>query len=277
MAVKVYKPNTAARRNMSVSDFAEITKKSPEKSLLLKRKQKAGRNNQGKITIRHRGGGAKRAIRIVDFKLVGVEGAKVVAIEYDPGRSARIALLQLKEGGKAYVVANAGLKVGQTITSGPDAEIKVGNRLPLSAIPVGSVISNIELTPGRGGQMARSAGARAQLAAKEGEYVQVKLPSGEVRLVHQTCMATLGAIGNADHQNIKVGNAGRKRHMGIRPTVRGKAMNPVDHPHGGGEGGTDIGMKFQKTPWGKHALGKRTRRRKRGADMIIRRRGKGNR
>ena len=277
MAVRLYKPNTAARRNMSVSDFAEITKKSPEKSLILKRKQKAGRNNQGKITIRHRGGGAKRAIRIVDFKLAGVTNATVTAIEYDPGRSARIALLQLQGGGKAYVVANLGMKVGQKVSSGAEAEIKVGNRLPLSAIPVGSVISNIELTPGRGGQMARSAGARAQLAAKEGDYVQVRLPSGEVRLVHQTCEATLGAIGNAEHQNIKVGNAGRKRHMGIRPTVRGKAMNPVDHPHGGGEGGTDIGMPFQKTPWGKHALGKRTRRRKKGADMIIRRRGKGNR
>lgn len=277
MATKLYKPNTAARRNMSVSDFAEITKKSPEKSLLLKRKQKAGRNNQGKITIRHRGGGAKRAIRIVDFKLTGVVDATVTAIEYDPGRSARIALLQLKDGGKAYVVANAGLKVGQKVSTGTDVEIKLGNRLPLSSIPVGSVISSIELTPGKGGQLARSAGARAQLAAKEGEYVQVRLPSGEVRLIHQTCMATLGPVGNAEHQNIKVGNAGRKRHMGIRPTVRGKAMNPVDHPHGGGEGGTDIGMKFQKTPWGKHALGKRTRTRKRGAGMIIRRRGKGNR
>ncbi|MCC7289304.1 50S ribosomal protein L2 [bacterium] len=276
MAVKVLKKNTAARRQMSVADFSVITKKKPQKSLTIKRKQKAGRNNDGKITIRHRGGGAKRAIRIVDFKLMQVEGAKVVAIEYDPGRSARIALIQLPDGTKAYVLAVAGMKPGLSISSGENAEIKVGNRLKLQDIPVGTTICNVELTPGRGGQLARSAGARAQLAAKEGEFVQVKLPSGEVRLVHKTAMATIGTIGNADHSNIKIGSAGRKRHMGIRPTVRGKAMNPVDHPHGGGEGNTSIGLKSgPKTPWGKIALGLKTRRRKRGANMIIRKRGKG--
>lgn len=277
MAVRQIKQNTAARRNMSVSTFEEITRKKPEKSLLLKRKQKSGRNNQGKITIRHRGGGAKRAIRIVDFKMREAVGAKIVAVEYDPGRTSRIALVQLADGSKAYIPALVGMKAGQTISAGSEVEIKSGNRMPLSAIPVGSVICNIELTPGRGGQLVRGAGARAQLMAKEGDYGQVRLPSGEVRLIHLTCMATLGQIGNLDHQNIRIGSAGRKRHMGIRPTVRGKAMNPVDHPHGGGEGGTDIGLKHQKTPWGKPALGKKTRRRKLGSKMIIRRRGKGNR
>lgn len=278
MAVRMLKKNTSARRQMSVSDFSEISKKKPQKSLTIARKQKAGRNNDGKITIRHRGGGAKRAIRIVDFKLMQVEGAKVIAIEYDPGRSARIALIQLPGGSKAYVLAIAGMKAGDIISAGTGAEIKPGNRLALADIPVGSVICNVELTPGRGGQLARSAGARAQLAAKEGEFVQIKLPSGEVRLVHKTAMATLGTIGNAEHNNIKIGSAGRKRHMGIRPTVRGKAMNPVDHPHGGGEGNTSIGLKSgPKTPWGKVALGLKTRRRKRGANMIIRKRGKGRR
>ncbi len=277
MAVRVYKQNTAARRNMSVSSFDEITKKKPEKSLLVARKQKAGRNSQGKITIRHRGGGAKRAIRIVDFKFAQVVGAKVEAIEYDPGRTSRIALIQLEDGSKAYIPALVGMKVGQTIDAGKEVEIKAGNRLPLSAIPVGSTICNIELTAGRGGQLVRGAGAKAQLMAKEGDYGQVRLPSGEVRLIHLACLATLGQIGNIDHQNVRIGSAGRKRHMGIRPTVRGKAMNPVDHPHGGGEGGTDIGMKHQKTPWGKPALGKKTRRRKLTNKMIIRRRGKGNR
>ncbi len=277
MAVRQIKQNTAARRNMSVSTFEEITKKKPEKSLLAKRKQKSGRNNQGKITIRHRGGGAKRAIRVVDFRMQETTDAKIVAIEYDPGRTSRIALVQLADGSKAYVPALVGMKVGQTISAGSEIEIKSGNRMPLSVIPVGSVICNIELTPGRGGQLVRGAGARAQLMAKDGDYGQVRLPSGEVRLVLLTCLATLGQIGNLDHQNIRIGSAGRKRHMGIRPTVRGKAMNPVDHPHGGGEGGTDIGLKHQKTPWGKPALGKKTRRRKLGAKMIIRRRGKGNR
>lgn len=277
MAVRVYKQNTAARRKMSVASFEEITKKKPEKSLIIARKQKAGRNAQGKITIRHRGGGAKRAIRVIDFKTSEMTGAKVVAIEYDPGRTSRIALIQLVDGAKAYIPALVGMKVGQVVAAGNDVEIKAGNRLPIASIPVGSVICNIELTPGCGGQLVRGAGARAQLMAKEGDYAQIKLPSGEVRLLHATCMATLGQIGNIDHQNIRIGSAGRKRHMGIRPTVRGKAMNPVDHPHGGGEGGTDIGMKHQKTPWGKPALGKKTRRRKLTNKMIIRRRGKGNR
>ncbi len=277
MALRVYKQNTAARRNMSVASFDEITKKKPEKSLITSRKQKSGRNAQGKITIRHRGGGAKRAIRIVDFQTREISSAKIVAIEYDPGRTSRIALIQFEDGVKAYIPALVGMKVGQTIASGGEVEIKAGNRMPISAIPVGSTICNIELTPGRGGQLVRGAGAKAQLMAKENDYAQVKLPSGEVRLIHLTCMATIGQIGNIDHQNIRIGSAGRKRHMGIRPTVRGKAMNPVDHPHGGGEGGTDIGMKHQKTPWGKPALGKKTRRRKLANKMIIRRRRKGNR
>lgn len=275
MAVKILKPNNAARRAISVSDFKEVTKKRPEKSLLIKRKQKAGRNNQGKITVRHRGGGAKRALRIVDFNFKGVDGAKVLAIEYDPNRSAHLALVELPDGKKAYILATVKMKVGQTLYSSDSAEIKEGNRLPLSAIPVGSTISNIELVLGKGGALARSAGARAQLVAKEGDLAQVRLPSGEVRLVYASAMATLGQVGNLDHQNIRIGNAGRKRHLGFRPTVRGKAMNPVDHPHGGGEGGTSIGLKYPKTPWGKPALGKKTRLRKATNKMIIRRRRKG--
>lgn len=277
MAIKVLKRNTSARRNMSVSDFAEITKRKPEKSLLLARKQKSGRNNQGKITIRHRGGGAKRALRIVQFKMTEIEKAEILAIEYDPGRTARLALVKLPNGSKAYVVATVGMKVGGSIAAGDKVEIKAGNRLPLRNIPVGSVICNVELQVGKGAQLARSAGARAQLAAKEGEFVQVKLPSGEVRLVHQNCYATIGQIGNLDHQNIKVGSAGRKRHMGIRPSVRGKAMNPVDHPHGGGEAGNSIGLKHPKTPWGQPALGKKTRRRKSTDAMIVRSRKRGKR
>lgn len=275
MAVRTIKRNTAAARNMSVSDFAEITKKKPEKSLLLPRKQKAGRNNQGKITIRHRGGGAKRAIRIVDFKFSNVDGAKVAAIEYDPGRSARIALLELPGGGKAYVLAGLRWKVGQKISAGEEIEIREGNRLPIKNLPLGSVIYNIELTPGRGGQLVRSAGARAQLVSREDQYAQIKLPSGEVRLVNVECLATLGQVGNLDHQNIRIGSAGRKRRMGIRPTVRGKAMNPVDHRHGGGEGSQPIGLKRPVTPWGKPALGAKTRRRKQTNQFIIKSRKKG--
>lgn len=277
MAVKLLKQNTSARRNMSTADFSVITKKRPEKSLIVKRKQKSGRNNQGKITIRHRGGGVKRHIRMVDFKLDSVENAKIIAIEYDPNRTAYLALIQLENGTKAYIPATTTMRVGKTINAGNDVEIKAGNRLPLKNIPVGSVICNIEMKLGGGAQIARSAGARAQLAAKEGKFVQIKLPSGEVRLIHQDCKATLGQIGNIDHQNIKIGSAGRKRKMGLRPQVRGKAMNPVDHPHGGGEGSNPIGLKHPKTPWGKPALGKKTRRRKSTDNMIVRGRKKGKR
>ncbi len=277
MAVKLLKQNTSARRNMSTADFSVITKKRPEKSLIVKRKQKSGRNNQGKITIRHRGGGVKRHIRMVDFKLDSVENAKIIAIEYDPNRTAYLALVQLENGTKAYIPATTTMRVGKTINAGNDVEIKAGNRLPLKNIPVGSVICNIEMKLGGGAQIARSAGARAQLAAKEGKFVQIKLPSGEVRLIHQDCKATLGQIGNIDHQNIKIGSAGRKRKMGLRPQVRGKAMNPVDHPHGGGEGSNPIGLKHPKTPWGKPALGKKTRRRKSTDNMIVRGRKKGKR
>jgi large subunit ribosomal protein L2 len=277
VATKVLKQNTSARRNMSVADFSVITKKRPEKALLVKRKQKSGRNNQGKITIRHRGGGVKRHIRMVDYKLDNTAGAEIIAIEYDPNRTANLALLQLADGSKAYILATTSMRVGKKINAGSDVEIKAGNRMPLRNIPVGSVICNIELKQGGGAQMVRSAGARAQLAAKEGEFVQVKLPSGEVRLVHRNCHATLGQVGNLDHQNIKIGSAGRKRKMGRRPQVRGKAMNPVDHPHGGGEGGSPIGLKHPKTPWGKPALGLKTRRRKYTNSMIVRTRKKGKR
>lgn len=277
MAVKLLKQNTSARRNMSIADFSVVTKKRPEKSLIVKRKQKSGRNNQGKITIRHRGGGVKRHIRMVDFKLDDVENAKIIAIEYDPNRTAHLALVQLEDGTKAYIPATTTMRVGKTLNAGKDAEIKAGNRLPLKHIPVGSVICNIEMRIGGGAQIARSAGARAQLAAKEGKFVQIKLPSGEVRLIHQDCKATLGQVGNIDHQNIKIGSAGRKRKMGRRPQVRGKAMNPVDHPHGGGEGSNPIGLKHPKTPWGKPALGKKTRRRKSTDNMIVRGRKKGKR
>jgi large subunit ribosomal protein L2 len=277
MAVKLLKQNTSARRNMSIADFSVLTKKRPEKSLIIKRKQKSGRNNQGKITIRHRGGGVKRHIRMVDFKLDNIQNAKIIAIEYDPNRTAHLALVQLEDGTKTYIPATTTMRVGKTLNAGKDAEIKSGNRLPLKNIPVGSVICNIEMKIGGGAQIARSAGARAQLAAKEGKFVQIKLPSGEVRLIHQDCKATLGQIGNIDHQNIKIGSAGRKRNMGRRPQVRGKAMNPVDHPHGGGEGSNPIGLKHPKTPWGKPALGKKTRRRKATDNMIVRGRKKGKR
>ncbi|MBA3678940.1 50S ribosomal protein L2 [Candidatus Saccharibacteria bacterium] len=277
MAVRVLKQNTGARRNMSVADFSNLTKKRPEKSLIITRKQKSGRNNQGKITIRHRGGGVKRHIRLIDFKLDNVESAVIVALEYDPNRSARLALLQLPDGTKAYILATTTMRVGSKISAGSEVEVKFGNRMPLKNIPLGSVICNIELKIGGGAQMVRSAGAKAQLAAKEGVFVQVKLPSGEVRLVHQDCHATIGQMGNIDHQNIKIGSAGRKRNMGRRPQVRGKAMNPNDHPHGGGEGGTSIGLKHPKTPWGKAALGLKTRRRKYTDSMIVRGRKRGKR
>lgn len=274
MSVRTLKPNTSARRNMSVADFSGLTKKKPEKSLTVSQIRKSGRNNQGKITTRHRGGGAKRAYRLVDFVFASAKNAEIIALEYDPNRSAHIALLQFEDGGKAYVLATANMRVGKKIASGDEAEIKAGNRLKLKDIPAGSVVCNIELQPGRGGQMVRSAGARAQLAAKEGDWAQIKLPSGEVRLVHVNCMATVGQIGNADHQNIRYGSAGRMRHKGRRPAVRGKAMNPSDHPMGGGEGLSGPG-RIPRTPWGKVAMGLKTRRRKSTNAMIVRKRGKG--
>lgn len=269
MGVKVLKPTTNGRRNMSVDDFADITKKKPEKSLLVSTKSKAGRNAQGKITTRHRGGGAKRRLRIVDFKMLGTVNATVEAIEYDPSRSARIALIVTTEGKKAYIVAPNGVKVGQQLTFGEEAEIKTGNRKRLGDIPVGTVIYNIEMVPGKGGQMARSAGTKAQLMAKEAGMAQVKLPSGEIRLVREDCLASIGTVSNPEHSNIKVGKAGRKRKMGFRPTVLGKSMNPVDHPHGGGEGHTSIGLKNPKTPWGMPALGLKTRNRKKLSSKYI--------
>ncbi len=277
MAVRLYKPTTPGRRGMTSIDTSQITKKKPEKSLLVPMKAGSGRNNQGRITIRHRGGAVKRFYRLVDFRLVPGFSGKITAIEYDPNRSAHIALVELKNGKKAYILAGNDMKVGQKIESGSEVEIRRGNRLPLANIPVGTQIYNIELVLGKGGQIARSAGTKAQLVAKEGEFCQVRLPSGEVRLVNQNCMATIGAVGNEAHQNVKYGSAGRRRRMGWRPTVRGKAMNPVDHPHGGGEGGTDIGLKHQKTPWGKAALGLKTRRRKLTDRMIVRGRKQGRR
>lgn len=262
---------------MSVSTFEEITKTRPEKSLTVKLNKRAGRNNQGKITTRHRGGGAKRAYRIIDFKRnkFGVP-AKVAAIEYDPNRSARIALLHYVDGEKRYIIAPLGLKVGDRLMSGPDADIRVGNALPLKNIPTGTTIHNIELERGRGGQMARGAGVGAQLMAKEGDYALLRLPSGEQRNVHILCMATIGQVGNVDHENQSIGKAGRSRHMGRRPTVRGSVMNPRDHPHGGGEGRAPIGGKPQ-TKWGKPAMGYKTRRNKRTDRFIVRRRNAGRR
>jgi large subunit ribosomal protein L2 len=277
MPIRQYKPTSPGRRGMSVSTFEEITKTKPEKSLTVKLKKHAGRNNQGKITVRHRGGGAKRAYRIIDFKRnkLGVP-AKVAAIEYDPNRTARIALLHYVDGEKRYIIAPLGLKVGDRVEAGPDADIRVGNALPLKNIPTGTTIHNIELERGRGGQMARGAGVGAQLMAKEGDYALLRLPSGEQRQVHILCMATIGQVGNTDHENRSVGKAGRKRHMGRRPTVRGSAMNPTDHPHGGGEGRAPIGGQPQ-TPWGKPAMGYKTRRNKRTDRFIVRRRNAGRR
>ncbi|MDY6907912.1 MAG: 50S ribosomal protein L2 [Chloroflexota bacterium] len=275
MPLKVYKPTSPGRRGMTGSSFEEITKKEPERSLVKPLKKKAGRSNQGRITVRHRGGGSKRMLRIIDFKRdkLGVPG-KVAAIEYDPNRSARIALIHYLDGEKRYILAPVGLKVGSTIKAGVDAEIKVGNALPLRAIPTGTAIHNIELHRGKGGQMARSAGNVAQLMALEGGYALVRLPSGELRRVHAECFATIGQVGNVDHQHIKLGKAGRTRWMGRRPQVRGSAMTPRDHPHGGGEGRSPIGLPGPKTPWGKPALGYRTRRNKATDNMIVRRRRK---
>ncbi len=275
MAIKTYKPTSPGRRGMSVSTFEEITRTRPEKSLLVPLHRKAGRNVRGKITVRHRGGGHKKRYRIIDFKR-DKEGipARVSSIEYDPIRSARIALLVYADGEKRYIIAPLGLMVGDTVMSGPEAEIRVGNALPLNNIPVGTTIHNIELQQGRGGQLVRAAGTSAQLMAKEGTYAHVRLPSGEVRLIQKQCMATIGQVGNTDHGNIKLGKAGRKRRLGWRPTVRGSAMSPRDHPHGGGEGRSPIGMPSPKTPWGKPTLGYKTRRRKDTDKWILRRRSK---
>ena len=268
MGIKKFKPYTPSRRFMTVSDFSEITKAEPEKSLTVGFVRGTGRNNQGKITCRHKGGGHKRRYRIIDFKRnkIGVP-AKVAAIEYDPNRSARIALLVYADGEKRYILWPDGLKVGDTVVAGPDAEIKVGNALPLRNIPVGTIVHNVELKPGKGGQLARSAGSFAQLMGKVGDYAQLRLPSGELRLVHLDCMATVGQVGNLDHENIVIGKAGRSRWLGIRPTVRGTAMNPVDHPHGGGEGRT-FG-KHPVTPWGQPTKGYKTRRAKKYSDKFI--------
>jgi large subunit ribosomal protein L2 len=275
MGIKVYKPTSKGRRNMSTPTFEEITKKTPEKSLLVPLKRQAGRNNQGRVTVRHHGGGNRPKYRIIDFRRdkIGIP-AKVVAVEYDPNRTARIALLQYKDGEKRYILAPVGMMVGDTVLSGANAEIRPGNTLPISAIPVGTIIHNIELQKGKGGQLARSAGTGAQLMAKEGKYAQVRLPSGEVRYVSIDCMATIGSIGNAEWNTIKLGKAGRRRHMGWRPTVRGSVMTPRDHPHGGGEGKVGVGMPGPKTPWGKPALGKKTRRIKFTNKFIVKRRGK---
>ena len=274
MGIKVYKPTTNGRRNMTSLDFAEITTSTPEKSLLVSLKNKAGRNNNGRITVRHQGGGHKRHYRLIDFKRNkdAVE-AVVKTIEYDPNRTANIALVHYTDGVKAYIIAPKGLEVGQRIVSGPDADIKIGNALPLANIPVGTQVHNIELHPGKGGQLVRSAGMSAQLMAKEGKYATLRLPSGEMRMVPINCRATVGVIGNGDHSLINIGKAGRKRHMGIRPTVRGSVMNPNDHPHGGGEGKTSIGRPGPCTPWGKPALGLKTRKKnKQSNKLIVRRR-----
>ncbi len=275
MALKVYRPTSPGRRDMTGSTFEEITKGKPEKSLLLPLKKRAGRNNQGRISVRHRGGGAKRRLRIIDFKRakVGVPG-RVAAIEYDPNRSANIALIYYADGDKRYILAPLGLSVGDVIKAGQDAELKPGNAMPLRQMPGGTLIHNIELEKGRGGQMVRSAGGAAQLVAKEGEYTLIRLPSGEMRRIRSDCMATVGQVGNVDYQNIKLGKAGRTRWLGRRPQVRGSAMNPRDHPHGGGEGRSPIGMPGPKTPWGKPALGYKTRKPKASDRMIVKRRGK---
>jgi large subunit ribosomal protein L2 len=282
MAIKLYKPTTPGRRGMTTADTAAITKRKPEKSLIVMKKTGSGRNNQGKITIRHRGGGVKRYYRLVDFDFKSVKSAVIEAIEYDPNRSANIALVRVDGGKPKYVLAGSGMKVGDQLASGAEAPIRAGNRLPLKNIPAGTQIYNIELVLGKGGQIARSAGTKASLVSKESPragFVQVKLPSGEVRLVNENCQATIGVVGNEQHQNIKYGSAGRRRRLGWRPQVRGKAMNPVDHPHGGGEGAqpTAIYKYGQKTPWGKPALGLKTRRRKSTSPMIIRGRSEGRR
>lgn len=274
MGIKTYNPYTPSRRHMSGLDFSEITSKAPEKSLLVSLKKNAGRNNQGKITVRHRGGGCRRKYRLIDFKRNKDDiAATVVSIEYDPNRTANIALISYADGEKAYILAPEGLKVGMKVMNGVNAEIRVGNSLPLSAIPVGTVVHNVEMYPGKGGQLVRSAGNGAQLMAKEGKYATLRLPSGEMRMVPIICRASVGTVGNGEHSLVNIGKAGRKRHMGIRPTVRGSVMNPNDHPHGGGEGKTGIGRPGPSTPWGKPALGLKTRKKnKQSNKYIVRRR-----
>lgn len=278
MPVKKYKPVTPGTRGMTGYTFEEITKSTPERSLLVPLRKSGGRNAYGRVTVRHRGGGHRRFVRIVDFKRDkrGIP-AKVAAIEYDPNRTARLALLHYSDGEKRYIVAPLDLKVGDTVMAGAGAEIRTGNSLPISSIPVGTLIHNIEVKDGRGGQLVRSAAGAAQLLAKEGDFAQIRMPSGEVRLIRQTCYATIGQVGNLDHGNIKLGKAGRKRHKGIRPTVRGSAMTPRDHPHGGGEGRQSIGLPGPKSPWGKPTLGYKTRRNKKTNQYIVRRRSKTSR
>jgi large subunit ribosomal protein L2 len=278
MAVKKYKPVTHSRRGMTGYTFEEITKSTPERSLLVIKKQMGGRNAYGRVTVRHRGGGHRRYVRLVDFKREkhGIP-AKVAAIEYDPNRTARLALLFYADGEKRYIIAPLELKVGDTVLSGPNAEIRPGNCLPIANIPVGTTIHNIEVREGKGAQLVRSAGGAAQLLAKEGDFAQIRMPSGEVRLIHQACYVTIGQVGNLDHSNVKLGKAGRKRHLGIRPTVRGSAMSPRDHPHGGGEGRQPIGLAGPKSPWGKPTLGYKTRRAKQTDKYIVRRRSKTSR
>jgi len=277
MAVTPYKPTTPARRGMTTQDFSEITAKRPLKSLTRVHNRTNGRNNQGRITTRHRGGGARRFYRVVDFKLLPGTKAVIEAIEYDPGRSAHIARIKDDKGVYHYILAAQNMKVGQTIEANEEAPIEVGNRLSLKNIPVGSIIHSIEMQPGKGAQMVRSAGASAQLAAREGDYAQVKLPSGEVRMIHVNCTASIGSVGNAQHQNIKIGSAGRKRHMGFRPSVRGVVMNAVDHPHGGGDGGAHGIGKAPRTPWGQKTLGFKTRRRKVSNKFIVKNRNESKR
>jgi large subunit ribosomal protein L2 len=278
MAVKKYKPVTPGTRDMTGYTFEEITKSTPERSLLVMRQGRGGRNAQGRVTVRHRGGGARRFIRLVDFNREkhGIP-AKVAAVEYDPNRTARLALLFYADGEKRYIIAPLDLKVGDTVMAGPTAEIRPGNSLPISNIPIGTLIHNIEMKAGKGAQLVRSAGGAAQLLAKEGDFAQIRMPSGEVRLIHQVCYATIGQVGNLDHNNVKLGKAGRKRHMGIRPTVRGTAMSPRDHPHGGGEGRQPVGLSGPKSPWGKPTLGKKTRRNKKTDQYIVRRANKTSR
>ena len=275
MAIRNYKPTTPGRRKMSALVNEVITTSTPEKSLLVTVKKNSGRNNQGKITVRHQGGGVKRKYRIIDFKRnkLNVPGT-VASIEYDPNRTANIALINYADGEKRYIIAPKGLEVGATIESGENADIKVGNALPIMSIPVGTMIHNIELNPGQGGKLVRAAGQEAQLMAKEGKYAHVRLPSGEMRLIMAVCKATIGTVGNTDHENIKLGKAGRTRHMGIRPTVRGSVMNPVDHPHGGGEGKAPVGHAGPMTPWGKPALGYKTRKKNKKSDKMITKRRK---
>ena len=269
MAIKTYNPTTAGHRGMTTTDFSGLSKVAPEKSLLETMKSNSGRNNTGRITVRHRGGGNRRKYRIIDFKRDKVGKANVLTLEYDPNRSAHIALVQYEDGEKRYIIAPVGLKVGDTIATGPDADIKPGNALPMTNIPVGTFIHNVEMYPGKGAQLARAAGILAQLMAKENGYALIRLPSGELRNVPVTCMATIGQVGNVDHENVNIGKAGRKRHMGWRPTVRGSVMNPCDHPHGGGEGKSPVGRPGPVTPWGKPALGYKTRAKHHRSDKFI--------